>query len=75
LIPAAANGKAAVVEEAAGPGLGQADERDGLRGFAQSWPLVEQVHELIERGAGGGEHLGEALGGRPAWAPFGGDAL
>src|SRR6478735_534873 len=53
LIPAPADGKAAVVEEAAGSSLGQADQRDGLRGFSQSWPLVEQVHELIERGPGG----------------------
>ena len=75
LIPAAAYGKAAVVEEAAGASLGQADERDGLRGFAQARARLEQVDEFIKRGAGGGEHLGEALSGRPAGPPFGGHAL
>ena len=60
MIPAAANGKAAVVEEAAGSSLGQADKRDGLRGFAQGGPL-EQVHELIERGSGVAESTLERL--------------
>src|SRR5262249_16219439 len=57
-------------------GLGEADERNGLRRSAQRRSLdIEQVDELLDGGAGGAEHLGEAIGGRPARTPLGGDAL
>src|SRR5262249_62281857 len=66
LTPPAANREPAVIEEATCAGLGEADERNGLRRSAQRLSFdIEQVDELLDGGAGGAEDLGEASGGRP----------
>src|SRR4051794_18559536 len=73
LVPALADREAAIVEIAAGPGLGEADQRDGLGGSAAA--VGDQRDESVDRGAGRIERLCDRLGRGPAWAALRGDAL
>ena len=66
------NWEAAIIEKAAAPGLGQADQRDRPRGARFGG---DQLREILEAGACRLQHLGEALGRGPARAPLAGDAL
>ena len=76
LVPALTDGKAAIVEEAAGSRLGEADQRDGLGPAPRAARRGgDELGEVLEGGAGRLEHLGDALGGGPAGAAFAGDAL
>ena len=69
-VPAAADGEAGIVEEAVAAGLGEADERDPARraGGADGAVAGDERGKLLEAGAGGIEHFGEAFAAGPAGA-------
>ena len=73
LFPAFADRETAVVEIAAGAGLGEADQRH--IGNSHLAAVGDQVDEGVDLGAGGGQRLGHRFGGRPARPAFRGDAL
>ena len=58
LVPALTDGKAAIVEEAAGSRLGEADERDGLGSAPRAARRgSDELGEVLESGAGRFEHF------------------
>jgi hypothetical protein len=76
LLPTTSHRKTAIVEETATASLDQANQGDGLGGATPSTRLGgDECGEVVERGAGGAQHLGDAFSGGPALTAFTGDAL
>src|SRR5437867_9301077 len=70
LIPGRADGITRIIEEAALAHLGETDERNLPTLRRLTLAAGEKIAELLDRGARGFEHPGDAFGRRPARPPI-----
>ncbi len=74
-LPAAAGRKARIVEIPGLSGLRQPDQRHGPGASRRPAIARRQGDKILQAGAGRGQHLGQAFGGRPAQLSIGGAPL